>query len=296
VTGPPQHLDARSRRRALAALAAVAALLRAPAPAGADDKAVCAEAYHQSQVLRDQGKLVLARAQIAVCRAACPAHVSGDCEDWLADVESRLASVVISARDAAGNVIADARVVVDGKRADARGPIEVDPGAHVVRVEHAGTTVEKRVELGVGERARRVEVLFPGGERAARPALAARAAAAPAPAPPGSGPPTATWVLGIGGLVTLGAAATLAVHGHLRRADLEECSPRCDLDRLDSIRTEWWVAGGIAGAGALAVGAATVIWASAPAPSSGAQRAPARASVGIAPRRGGGDAVLRGAF
>jgi hypothetical protein len=277
---------------ALRALGAAAAVLLSPAPAAADDKTVCAEAYHQSQVLRDQGKLVLARAQIAVCKAACPAHVSGDCDEWLGEVDSKLASVVIHARDAAGNAIADPQVVVDGRRADARGPIEIDPGAHVVRVEHAGTTVEKRVELAVGEKATRVDVLFPGGERAPRPAPVPTAPPAPAPA---SGPPAATWVLGIGGLAALGAAGTLAVHGHVRRSDLEACSPRCEPDRLDSIRTEWWVAGGLAGAGALGVGIAAAIWASAPAATS-ARRAPAPTTLVIAPRLGGGDAVLRGSF
>lgn len=281
------------RSAALLRIALGALAVAAPAVASADDKAVCADAYHQSQVLRDEGKLVLARAQIAVCKAACPAHVSGDCEEWLGEVETKLASVVIVARDAAGNPVAAPRVVVDGRTADARGPIEVDPGAHVVRVEHAGTTVEKRVEVAVGQKGARVEVLFPGGVRVAAPP-------APAPAPPWStgGPPKATWVLGIGGLAMLGAAGVLGVHGHTRRSDLDACSPRCAPEDLDSIRTEWWVAVGLAGAGTVAVGAAAIVWASTSPAGHGGRASPPRASlsVSLAPRAGGANATLHGVF
>jgi hypothetical protein len=69
--------------------------------ARADDKKVCSDAYEKAQSLRDEGKLVTARDQMRTCaRATCAKFIAKDCATWLADVEARIPSVVLSATDA----------------------------------------------------------------------------------------------------------------------------------------------------------------------------------------------------
>jgi hypothetical protein len=71
------------------------ALLLIASTARAQDaqKEACANAYDTSQVLRDEGKLLLAREQLAVCERACPPKLAVDCTKWRTEVEARLASI-----------------------------------------------------------------------------------------------------------------------------------------------------------------------------------------------------------
>src|SRR5580704_5018677 len=80
-------------------------------PAWADEKQACSDAYQLAQTLRDQHKLVKAREQLRVCAAAtCPGFISKECTGWLKDVDARVPSVVLTAKDAAGADVTDARV------------------------------------------------------------------------------------------------------------------------------------------------------------------------------------------
>ena len=145
--------------RALAlALALVAADARA-----ADDQERCLSNSEDAQRLRYRGRLREARERFLACaRAECPAVVQQDCEHSLADVEARLPTVILAARDSRGRDVQDARVFLDGELVppglEGRS-ITVDPGAHTVRYEAAGfAPTEEHLVMREGEKQRLFEV------------------------------------------------------------------------------------------------------------------------------------------
>jgi hypothetical protein len=178
--------------------AAFATCLFAPR-AFADDKQVCTDAYGQAQTLRDAHKLTEAREQLRVCaRAECPGFIAKDCAAWLKDVEPRIPSVVLIAKNAAGSDLVDVKVTVDGAplatKLDGLA-VDVDPGAHTFAFEAPDGKVEQKVVIAEGGKAQRVSVAFgaagtapvvtttPGtGVAASAPvAAAAKPGAAPTP-------------------------------------------------------------------------------------------------------------------
>lgn len=286
--------------RGLAVASALVAVCLVAPSAGADEdvKEACANAYDQSQDLRDQGKLLLARAQLAVCQAACPAKLTPDCDRWRAEVEARLPSIVPIARGLDGRPLEDARVFVDGKialeRADGRA-LDLDPGRHTVRFERDGAPAVQR-EIVVSEGQRSVEVVGELAMQAPRPAPPPeRRAPPPRPPPPSPQAPSRALPLVIGGIGAIGLAlgGALTLVGHVERQALYECKPSCDLDDLESIRATWTVAGVSAGIGGACLGIAALLWLSADPPQSGAATA---WRVGPAPLPGGGLLVGARAF
>jgi hypothetical protein len=125
----------------------------------------CISAAEQSQPLRDQGKLRAAREKLLICsQPDCPSFVRNDCTKWLADLDSALPKIVFGAVDSTGADLVDVRVWLDGKVVAERldgSDMEVDPGAHTVRFEHAGSApVEEQVVVRVGDRHRNVSATF----------------------------------------------------------------------------------------------------------------------------------------
>jgi hypothetical protein len=238
-------------------------------------KEVCATAYDESQALRDQGKLLLARAQFTVCETACPAALAGDCTRWRADVDVRLPTIAPAARDEAGNAIADARLRIDGKPpvglAAAR-QLQLDAGRHTFRFERPdGSGVD--VEMVLEERAKDVVVLGVFRGVVARPE---GGGAPPAPrAEPERGPPAALYALGGVAVAAVGVAGVLTIKGHLDRGDLYDCRPKCAREDVDAVATTWAVAGIAAGVGAVAAGAFVWWWVSSEEPRAGSRRQPA---------------------
>jgi hypothetical protein len=120
-------------RNSLLFLVVLATLGTAPA-ARADDAAICSDAFEQSQVKRDAGKLLEARRLLRACQApSCSRTQQRLCSGWLADVEKRIPSLVLSAKDRSGADLVDVRVTMDGvqvaTKLDGR-MIDVDPGVH----------------------------------------------------------------------------------------------------------------------------------------------------------------------
>ncbi len=100
-------------------------------------KQQCVEAYEQTQSLRKSASLRSARASALTCaQAGCPAVVKKDCAAWLTELDQSLPSVVLSARDKAGQETTAVRVFVDNEplveRLDGRA-VALDPGAHTFR-------------------------------------------------------------------------------------------------------------------------------------------------------------------
>jgi hypothetical protein len=146
-------------------LAPLLASLLAATTARADTAGECIAAAEKSQPLKHDGRLRAAREQLRLCtRPQCPALIRSDCEKWLAEVDATMPSIVIHAADSSGADLADVRVLIDGEvvasRLDGR-DIPVEPGAHVVRYEHAGSPpIEEQVVTIVGVQHRLLSVTF----------------------------------------------------------------------------------------------------------------------------------------
>jgi hypothetical protein len=159
-----------------------------PAGAAEPTKAQCIASNESAQDLRGSGKLLEARTQLALCVAAtCPGAVRQDCAQRLADLDKALPSLVLVAKDSAGNDLGAVHATIDDKPlADVLNgtAIALNPGEHHVVLEAAGLPkVEKTLVLHEGEKGRREVVAF----AAAPPAVAP----ASADAVPSSGPPDA---------------------------------------------------------------------------------------------------------
>jgi hypothetical protein len=226
-------------RRSTAAL--LAAALLAPSTARADIvQDECVEGYEAGQRSRADGKLRAARRQFALCaRPQCPKITQTDCAKWVDEVDARMPTVLLRARDPAGQDVEQARVYLDGEliaeRLDGR-PLAVDPGAHTLKFETEGKSAEQRVVLLEGEKDRRIVAdLAPTG--------------GPPPPPPvepakqtGSGSgrsiPTASWVLGGVSIVALGLFVGFAASGK----STEGCVPRCTSADIDAFRRDYAIA------------------------------------------------------
>jgi hypothetical protein len=178
-------------------------------------------------------------------------------------------TLVLVATDSAGKPLNDVWVDIDDARVvdrlDER-PVEVDAGEHRLRFGRSGgVVVERVVRAEPGTKNTRVVATFPNEASRAdsgKPPHAATSARAPTvvDASSAGGPPTSALVVGGLGIASLLAGAALGIAGHVKRADLSDsCAPACSSDRADSIRVMWWTGAIAAGAGAVALGAATWI-------------------------------------
>lgn len=280
------------RLRSLSIVFALAAGLVAstPRPARADQTDACIEASVQGQELRDQGKLVAAREKLLACGVpSCPQLLQKECAEWLSEVEARTPSIVLGAVDAEGRDTADVKVTLDGAPLLARldgQALAIDPGAHRLVFEHAGSAaVEQQVILREGERRRALTVRFPPRVVAA-PRVEPGVPVAPAPpaapvAPVGLGRPVA--VAALGG-VAIASGVTFAVLGLGARGDRDDlratCAPACDPGAVDAVRVKEIGANVALGAAVLAAGAAAVLVFTWPSPAAPAARAALRPIAG----------------
>jgi len=149
---------------ALASILLVAALVGMAPPALADD-AACIAASESAIPLRKQGKLHDAIKQLAVCAAAaCPAEVNADCAQRIAALKAAMPTLILGARDGAGNDLTAVTVSLGGTplpgALDGRA-LELDPGEHTFRFELAGQPpVEKKLVLREGEKDRHETVVL----------------------------------------------------------------------------------------------------------------------------------------
>jgi hypothetical protein len=243
-------------RLARAALAAFAVgLLHVPEALAADEVAVCASAHLDAQKLRDVEKLRDAREKLVACaRPACPEPIARQCDKWLTEVDADMPTVILDAKNASGRDVAEVRVSVDDvvflERLGGQA-IPMDPGHHVLRFQHPGSSdVVQDIVLRVTEKNRKVQVLFeaPGSStaRTQGPALPSDR----------RGPiPTLAWVLGGVGVVAAGLVTVLwAAEQHT----YDECrNAGCPDATQSRLRTEQKVAWGAAAVGVVSVGLAT---------------------------------------
>ncbi|UQA56920.1 hypothetical protein [Polyangium aurulentum] len=262
-----------------AALLPAAPAASAPKSAREETKRACIDASEQGQELRDHGKLLEARERFRACSAAaCPQIVRKDCAGWLVDVEERIPTVVLGARDPDGRDLAAVRVVVDGAPlVDALDgqAIPLDPGVHSVRFEWTGgAPVDLRVVLREGEKRRALDAQF----------LRAPVAAPSRPVP------IAPIVLG-GVALAAGAAFTgLALSAKSDFDHLQAtCAPHCAPAEVDPVRAKLVAANVSLGVSIAALGVGAVLLAVRPG-------APGRVAFGVSPTAGGAMGFVGGSF
>jgi hypothetical protein len=287
--------------------AAVACACAHALPARADD-AACIAASERAITLRKQGALKETLQQLALCAdEACPGEVKAECTRRIEDVRAAQPTLILSAKDGAGNDLLAVQVTMDGApllaSLDGR-PLAIDPGAHAFRFEAVGQKpVEKTLVLREGEKDRRESIVV--GEPP------------PAPPLPLGPPPASSWspqrtialvtggvgVAGLGVGALFGAFAISAKNREQGDCPSAGCSgyaqAKADYDTANKDATGSTIAF-IAGGVFVSVGA--VLWLTAPAtgPTPDATRgAIDRASavrVGLAPSTRGQGLSLVGTW
>jgi hypothetical protein len=240
-----------------AATCAMALVLAAsPRLARADEpsKVECVDAYMRSQELSRAGELTKARVSALLCaRDPCPPVLQKDCVGWLADIDSRMPTIVVGVKDAGGQDVVDARVRIDGVEVASRidgHALEIDPGEHRVVVEPVGSEpVEQVIVAREGDKGRilpfkleKVGVAKLPPDQPARPVVVPILPPAPPPPPPRHPLPWTFWTAGGVGVVAAGTFAVFGVRGLVQRSDLDSCRPYCDADRIDRAKTSFVVA------------------------------------------------------
>ncbi len=224
-------------------LLTIAAMVSTPVIARAADKLQCLDAHTSAQRDRRLGQLRAAKEQLIRCSdAGCPAPVVEDCTRWLGEVEAEQPTIVLAAKDAAGNDLTQVRVQLDGvlllEQLDGR-PVDVDPGDRVFRFESPdGIVVEKQVLVRAGEKARLVEAaLIPKAREDEAPAIVN---AAPLPPPRTTSIPTTAWVLWAGAVVAGGTSAYFGIRGRMQESELDRtCRGYCSSDDVSSVRLKY---------------------------------------------------------
>ncbi len=225
--------------------------------ARADDKADCVAASEKAQSLRDERKLIKAREQFLTCaREVCPAAVKKDCADQVADLDKRTPTVVVRAKDKAGQDLVAVKVTSDGApltdQLDGHS-IPLDPGVHTFRFEAAGNEpVEQKIVLSEGERDRPITAQF--GRGAEGPLVESHK----------KGAPIAAIIVSAVGLAGMGVGAAFWGVGLGQKSSDEGATGckntgGCSQSEIDSIHTKL-VIGDVAFFAGTAVLVGGIIW------------------------------------
>jgi hypothetical protein len=229
---------------------------------------LCVQEHESGRLYKTELRFFEARRALTRCASLdCPLAVRADCQNWLAEVEALVPTVVVVLEgEPPGRTLV--RMTIDGLATEQNlgGPIELAPGEHRLRFELPPyAPVEQLVELSPGEKNRVVRVRFADSPRV--PAASLQSSARP-PADVGQIPggpalaqtrpiPTVTYVLGASAAVSAAAAGILLVSALIDQDRAKErCAPFCAPELLDSIDRRLLFAD-LAGAGALLLGGLT---------------------------------------
>jgi hypothetical protein len=280
-------------------------LASAPVVAAEGATAQCASAYENAQLVRQRGKLLAAREQASICaREQCPEVARKDCARWAEELGREIPSVVVVVRDDADRDVYVQRLLVDGVarvEVSSGRAFELDPGAHVLRIERANAPpVERSVTVYQGERDRvlRITVTAPSGAAAAAVPPSSSAAVPSAASASDSArrePPSYVLPAIVTGVsvASLAASAYLGLTGRQELSDLRtSCAPTCSDAQVDPVRTRLTLSDAALGVGL--VGAALAVYLFVRTASE--RNLAASAHVEIAPTRDGALATVGGRF
>lgn len=128
-------------------------------------KQECVAANESAQDLRRVAQLREARTRLALCvSASCPGPVREDCALQLREVDAAMPTLVLVAKDMAGNDLSAVMVTMDGlpfANSLDGSAVQVDPGEHQFVFESAGQpAMEKVLVVREGDKNRHVSVVF----------------------------------------------------------------------------------------------------------------------------------------
>jgi hypothetical protein len=231
----------RSSRRVQRVIGCLALLCGAASPAAADDTThSCVAAAHEGQRLRDAGKLRDGRAELVRCTVeSCPDVVRESCGRWIGELDTRLPTIVLGARDEQNVDLSRVHVAIDGEvvaeMLDGRS-LPVDPGPHTVVFDAPGKkTVRMFLLAREGEKVRSVSAVLSGVD------------AAPAALPERNSGPDFAPMLVAGGaaLLAIGGFAIFGALGQSEKNHLRDTcadSRTCDSSDVSAARTKLIVA------------------------------------------------------
>lgn len=206
----------------------------------------CAQAFEESQRLRNAARYLEANQQALRCaNPSCGAALSEECSKIYNELEAATPSVVFAARDAAGNELANVSVriddgatehVLDGK------PVALDPGNHTFTFR--GEPFAEQVQAAVirtGERFRSITVVLePRNGKASGTASVSsdleptRADEAPHRVPVG------VFVLGGVAAIGIGGFVGFRLSGANDFDQLSSsCKPDCRESEVDAVRQKY---------------------------------------------------------
>jgi hypothetical protein len=243
------------------ALAALTTVFSFGASARADEVDACVEGADKAQQLRDQAKLLDARAQLIACAAAsCPSAVAKQCARWLREVDEEIPTVSLRVRSSSGADVADADVILDGApRPGALGgkPLALDPGSHRFAFKRGDETAEAAIVVRAGEKNRLVDVTLTGGVPVG--------IAVVAPPPPVVEertsfhfPWTTGLFLGVAVASFAGTAGLVAIASSDAGSLRTTCAPTCTASDVDAAHTKLIVANVTFGIGIASVALAAI--------------------------------------
>jgi hypothetical protein len=246
---------------ALLSLTLVLGVLSVSVPVWAD-VAECVEAHSQGQILRDERQLLEARDTFARCNVElCPSPIRTECSQMQQEVERRMPSLLLAARDESDTDVVGVQVFLDDKAFEdglTGTSIEVDPGPHELRFVYPdGTSVKQHLVALELEKDRPVVAVH---RTNTSPAEAAPGAPMPAEEPTASAHPNRTLALVLAGVGVAGVVgfAVLANSGQAEEQRLRDtCAPNCSLAQRDAVSSQYlWADVALAlGAASLAGGA-----------------------------------------
>jgi hypothetical protein len=139
-------------------------VIESPANAADPTTADCLAASENSLALKNQHRLLDARARLLVCSAStCPADIRDECIRRVAEVNEAMPTVVFEVKDVAGNDVLNVQVTMDGTPLVSRlegTALSIDPGEHTFSFASPGqSAVEKKLVIREGEKGRRERVV-----------------------------------------------------------------------------------------------------------------------------------------
>ena len=249
------------RRTLLASLLCARLLWPAGARGDEESKKTCAAAFTAAQRLMRGGSLLEARKKLVLCGGPqCPALMQPDCQQWLANVETSIPTVVFQVSPQAPQ---DVSLSLDGGESfelDGRA-LSVDPGTHNVTFMAKGfRPVSKQFVISEGVKLQRETVVL-------QP-LPAPPSIESAPKPmPVFAPPEKKSSLTVPIIVVLSSTALASIgavyFGVKARSDdrgLQSCYGECSRQQVDHVRNEYLWANISMGVAAAGLATAVVLW------------------------------------
>ena len=217
-------------------------VLAMPDEARADEASdLCLADSIEGQVLKNHGQLTRAREYLVRCsEAPCDERMRARCAQWRDELLAATPVLSIRTLDDLGQPVRESTTRLDGALIDPAKPVDVDPGSHELRVEHAG----------------RVAVLSLEPKPGPQPVTLTLDLRDKVPARPT--PRAVYWLAGTTG-VALASLAALSIGTLVQQSNLRGCSPYCSPSTqgtLDGIEVGADLSLGVAAAAAL--GAAIV--------------------------------------